>query len=171
MADQLYFLCRLMPPRPDFMITMTPEERSIMQAHVGYWTGKVTTGNALVFGPVGGPGGGYGIGIIRVADMAEMEALHSAYEKYHARNFEIISISFDARPEDVLRYRRGRWTMPWRHAVVEGGLQSAISERFEVGGIPKPILVDAKGRIVAVDEELRGEYLGRTLERVLGGMN
>ena len=23
MADQLYFLCRLMPPRPDFMITMT----------------------------------------------------------------------------------------------------------------------------------------------------
>ena len=50
--------------------------------------------------------------------VAEMEALHSAYEKYHARNFEIISISFDARPEDVLRYRRGRWTMPWRAAPV-----------------------------------------------------
>lgn len=78
MADPIYFLCRLIPPRSDFMTTMTPEERGIMQEHVGYWTGKVTTGNALVFGPVADPKGGYGIGIIKVADMAEMKALRDA---------------------------------------------------------------------------------------------
>lgn len=78
MVDPLYFLCRLIPPRSDFMTTMTAEERGIMQAHVGYWTGKVATGNALLFGPVADPRGGDGIGIIKVADMAEMEALRDA---------------------------------------------------------------------------------------------
>jgi hypothetical protein len=78
MADPLCFLCRLIPPRGDFMTTMTADERGIMQAHVGYWTGKVTTGNVLVFGPVADPQGGSGIGIIMVADRAVMEALRDA---------------------------------------------------------------------------------------------
>ena len=78
MAEPLYFLCRLLPPRTNFMTTMSPEERGIMQAHVGYWSGKVATGNALAFGPVADPNGGYGIGIIRVSDAAELEALRAA---------------------------------------------------------------------------------------------
>jgi hypothetical protein len=78
MAEMLYFLCCLIPPRSDFMTTMTPEERAIMQAHVGYWAGKVATGNALAFGPVADPKGGYGIGIIKVSDPAEMDALRAA---------------------------------------------------------------------------------------------
>jgi len=28
MAEPLYFLCRLLPPRTNFMTTMSPEERS-----------------------------------------------------------------------------------------------------------------------------------------------
>ena len=78
MADPLYFLCRLIPPRADFMTSMTANERQIMQAHVAYWSGKVATGNALAFGPVADPKGGYGIGIIQVRDPAEMEALRAA---------------------------------------------------------------------------------------------
>lgn len=78
MAESLYFLCRLIPPRADFMTTMTPDERGMMQAHVGYWSSKVATGNALAFGPVADPRGGYGIGIVRVNDAAEMEALRAA---------------------------------------------------------------------------------------------
>jgi hypothetical protein len=78
MTEPCHFLCRLIPPRPDFTQTMTAGEREIMQAHVAYWTGKVATGNALVFGPVADPAGGYGIGVIRVADTAGMEALRDA---------------------------------------------------------------------------------------------
>lgn len=78
MADPLYFLCRLLPPRPDFMTTMSADERNIMLAHVGYWSEKVASGNALAFGPVADPKGGYGIGIIRVYDPAEMEVLRAA---------------------------------------------------------------------------------------------
>ena len=47
------------------MTTMTADERDIMQAHVGYWTGKVAAGNTLVFGTVADPEGGCGIGIIK----------------------------------------------------------------------------------------------------------
>jgi hypothetical protein len=78
MAEPLYFLCRLLPPRPDFMQTMTADERAMMGRHVGYWTGKIASGNALVFGPVADPKGGYGIGIIRVASTDEMTALRDA---------------------------------------------------------------------------------------------
>jgi uncharacterized protein YciI len=78
MSEQLHFLCRLVPGRPDFMQTMSAEERAVMQAHVAYWTDKVGTGNALLFGPVADPAGGYGIGVIRVASMVEMEALRDA---------------------------------------------------------------------------------------------
>jgi thiol-disulfide isomerase/thioredoxin len=103
--------------------------------------------------------------------VGEMENLHKAYESYHGRNFEIVSISFDAHPGDVARYRRGKWKMPWRNVFVDGSFQSMIAERFEVGGIPKAILVDATGRIVAVGDELRGDDLDKTLRRVFGGMN
>jgi hypothetical protein len=78
MSEPMTFFCRLIPPRSDFMVTMTPEERGIMQAHVNYWSGKVATGNALVFGPVADPKGGYGIGIMRAADLTHMEALRDA---------------------------------------------------------------------------------------------
>lgn len=78
MDEPLYFLCRLLPPRVDFMQTMTAEERKIMQQHVAYWSGKVATGNALVFGPVADPRGGYGIGIIRVGSENEIAALRDA---------------------------------------------------------------------------------------------
>lgn len=94
MAEPLYFLCRLLPPRGDFMQTMTADERAIMVQHVGYWTGKVETGNALVFGPVADPKGGYGIGIIKTATMADMEALRDADPAMQAN----VGFSYDILP-------------------------------------------------------------------------
>ena len=78
MSEPMHFFCRLIPPRSDFMQTMTVAERAIMTEHVGYWTGKVATGHALVFGPVADPAAGYGIGIMNAADRAEMDALRDA---------------------------------------------------------------------------------------------
>ena len=78
MTDPMYFFCRLLPPRVDFMQTMTADEREIMQKHVRYWTQKVGSGNALVFGPVADPAGGYGIGIMKAESPAAMDALRDA---------------------------------------------------------------------------------------------
>ena len=78
MADPMIFFCRLIPPRSDFMQTMSDAERAIMQQHVGYWSGKVATGNAIAFGPVADPKGGYGIGIMRAENLEAMHALRDA---------------------------------------------------------------------------------------------
>ena len=94
MADPLYFLCRLIPPRKDFMTTMTPAERGVTQAHVGYWSSKVATGNALAFGPVADPKGGYGIGSIKVNEAAEMDELRAADPAIEAG----IGFSYDVLP-------------------------------------------------------------------------
>lgn len=65
MNKQTFFL-KLNPPRPTFAMDMTPDERAIMQKHVGYWTSLLDQGVAIVFGPVLDPKGGYGAGVVSV---------------------------------------------------------------------------------------------------------
>lgn len=99
----------------------------------------------------------------------EMEDLHRTYEKYKSKNYEILSLSFDAAPEVVTRFRQGKWKMPWLHVFLENKSDHLVSKEFEVIGIPKPILVDGNtGQILAMEGELRGKNLEKTLSRFLG---
>ena len=68
-----YFALYLLPPRPDFAMTMTDEERSIMMEHVGYWTNLMNEGKVIVFGPVIDPKEVYGLGIISVDSEDEVK--------------------------------------------------------------------------------------------------
>ncbi len=94
--------------------------------------------------------------------VAEMLNLHEAYEKFKNRNFTILSLSFDAKPENVEEFRTKKWKMPWLHAFIEKGFESAIAKAFRVQGIPKPVLVGPGGTILDV-LNLRGEKLVRIL--------
>ena len=69
------YLFKLVPPRHDFLTTMTDDERGTILAHVGYWTQLTAEGRAIGFGPVADPAGGYGIGLVVADDLAEAEAL------------------------------------------------------------------------------------------------
>lgn len=100
--------------------------------------------------------------------VGEMEALHKAYAKFKDKNFVILSVSFDASPQDVLKFRQDKWQMPWLHAFADQGFDSKMAKDFETIGIPHPILVDTAGTIVATEEDLRGESLEKTLEKYLG---
>lgn len=100
--------------------------------------------------------------------IGEMENLHKAYEKFKKKNFEILSLSFDQAAADVVKFRKDKWKMPWLHSFVEGGFSSPAAVEFEVIGIPRPILVDPEGKIVAMEMELRGPNLDKTLARFLG---
>jgi len=70
-----HYFYKLVPPRSDFAQTMTAEEKSIMQAHVGYWTNKLNEGHAIAFGPVADPAGSYGVAIIQLPDNEDPSAL------------------------------------------------------------------------------------------------
>jgi uncharacterized protein YciI len=70
-----YFFCKLIPPRPTFVLDMTDAEKAIMRDHVAYWQTLMAKGQALAFGPVADPKGGYGIGIIGVENDADIDAI------------------------------------------------------------------------------------------------
>ena len=97
--------------------------------------------------------------------VGEMENLHKAYEKFKSRNFEILSLSLDRKPDDVSKFRKDKWKMPWLHTFVTNDQQ--LTNAFEVVAIPRPILVDVNGKIVALDADLRGEQLEATLAKYL----
>ncbi len=61
--DKKYFFLRLNPVRPDFVQTMTDQERAIMQQHAGYWRDFMNQGKLVVFGPVLDPKGAFGAGV------------------------------------------------------------------------------------------------------------
>ncbi|MBC8043278.1 MAG: TlpA family protein disulfide reductase [Rhizobacter sp.] len=101
--------------------------------------------------------------------VVEMPKLHEAYGKFKGKQgFEVLSLSFDQKQEDITKFRAERFKMPWLHTFVEGGFEGAISKNFEVIGIPKPVLIDPKGNIVATEDDLRGENLENTLAKFLG---
>jgi uncharacterized protein YciI len=62
----MYYLYKLIPPRPTFHLDTTAEEKEIMGRHIAYWTALTDKGMAIVFGPVFDPAGVYGLGIIEV---------------------------------------------------------------------------------------------------------
>jgi len=70
-----YFLYRLNPPRPTFPADMTPAEAELMQKHAAYWTGLMKQGRVIAFGPVADPKGSYGIGLIRLEEGEDANAL------------------------------------------------------------------------------------------------
>ncbi|MFO1183216.1 MAG: SRPBCC domain-containing protein [Bauldia sp.] len=75
---QRYYLARLLPPRPTFMQDMSAEERAMMVAHAAYWSGApLAAGKVVVLGPVGGPQGGWGMGVLRVGSEEELLALQA----------------------------------------------------------------------------------------------
>ena len=64
--EKKYLALSLLPSRPNFIHTMTAEERGIMMQNVGYWQKYIDDGTMLVIGPVLDPKEAYGLGIIAV---------------------------------------------------------------------------------------------------------
>jgi hypothetical protein len=70
-----YFFCKLIPPRRDFVQTITPAEGQLMQEHGAYWKGMMDRGLVAAFGLVGDPKGAYGVGILTLDDDGDAQAL------------------------------------------------------------------------------------------------
>jgi len=96
-----------------------------------------------------------------------MPELHRVHQRYAADNFTILSVSVDETRRDVNEFRRTRWPMPWLHGFLADGPGDPAWETFEVVGIPRLVLIDERGVILATDDELRPDLVdavGRFLE-------
>jgi thiol-disulfide isomerase/thioredoxin len=101
--------------------------------------------------------------------LGERGALNSAYQKFHGANFEIVSISADKTPEAVRRYQKTHWSMPWVNLFLSDGLKGQVAQEFDINwiGLPHLVLVNPRGQIIALRDELGRDALSQTLSRYL----
>lgn len=99
--------------------------------------------------------------------VGEMEFLQNANKKFSGKKFGMLSISIDEKIEDIGKFRKAKWKMPWLHAFSQGVWKSEIVNTFEVASVPYPILIDPSGKILEMGSSLRGEQLEKTLLKYL----
>ena len=99
----------------------------------------------------------------------EFPYLHTAYEQFHEKGFEILSYSVDASREVVTRFRKEKFPMPWLHAIDPQlrATEGKMAKQMEVYFYPTTLLVDSSGKIIATTEELRDEKLTELLKKLL----
>jgi len=98
--------------------------------------------------------------------IGEMPYLHKAFDRFKEKGFTIVSIALDE-AANVKNFRMKKWHMPWLNACIGNDRQNATILAFGVPHYPFPLLVDAKGIIVAQEEDLRGDWLEHTLEKFI----
>ncbi len=104
--------------------------------------------------------------------LAELPNVKSVYKEYHSQGLEIISVSLDYDSRVTTKQLR-KWTaekeMNWRHIYEGKGWNISLADRFLVKSIPAMFLVDRKGNLVAMGEDLHGENLGATVKKAIIG--
>ena len=96
---------------------------------------------------------------------AEMPNVLAAYDKYHAKGFEVIGVSFDQKKEAWLK-AVDQLKMPWLQISDLKGWQSAATPAYKIDAIPDNILIDPQGKIT--DRALRGKALQSRLQAIFG---
>ena len=93
----------------------------------------------------------------------EMPHVVAAYEKYKAKGFQVVGVSFDSQAE---AWKKGvaDLGLSWPQMSDLKGWKCAAAEVYGVNSIPSNILVDGQGTIVACD--LRGDALAAKLAEI-----
>lgn len=95
---------------------------------------------------------------------AENPNVVKAYNGYHSKGLNIISVSLDTKGENwkAAILKDG---MPWLHVSGLIGFKEPAAELYGIKVIPQNVLVDSKGTIVATN--LRGPELSQKLKELL----
>ncbi|MGN6830036.1 YciI family protein [Paucibacter sp. M5-1] len=72
-----YWLCKYIPPRQDFLATLSAEERDLMKRHGDFMNDLLARGMIVAHGPVMEPDGGYGVSLYQITDEQDITALTS----------------------------------------------------------------------------------------------
>ena len=94
-SPRAFFLIRLLPPRPTFIVDMTADERRVMGEHVLYWRELLAEGSAVAFGPVADPAGAWGMGVVEVGGpgvVKELEAGNPAIRSGIGMRYDVLPL-------------------------------------------------------------------------------
>lgn len=97
---------------------------------------------------------------------AENPTIIAAYNKYHQKGFNVIAISIDQLKD------KGKWEAAIKKDKTEKFMQlfnpggiTGIAQELNINSIPASYLLDAEGKIIAVD--LRGDMLEKKLQELM----
>lgn len=93
----------------------------------------------------------------------EVPAVKAAYEKLHARGFEVIGISLDDKKQDLLSFINGH-KMEWPQYFDESSANNKVAKQFGIEEIPTMWLVDKQGKLRDVEGT---ENLAQKVEKLL----
>ncbi|WCT11958.1 TlpA disulfide reductase family protein [Mucilaginibacter jinjuensis] len=97
---------------------------------------------------------------------AENPNVVAAYQKYKAKNFDILSVSLDVNKADWIKAIKHDG-MPWNHVCDphhSNHWDSRVAKLYNVGLVPSNFLIDPNGVIIA--KNLQGEELQQTLKKL-----
>ena len=86
-----------------------------------------------------------------------------AYNKYHDKGFEIVSISLDTKKEAWLNAIRMDG-LAWKHVSDLKGWESGLVKEYGVTVVPTSFLIDRDGKVIA--NNLRGEALQKKMAQL-----
>ncbi|AOM79342.1 AhpC/TSA family protein [Pedobacter steynii] len=95
---------------------------------------------------------------------AENPVLMAAYDKFKAKNFEILSVSIDDK-KDLWIQAIKEDKLPWTQVLDNRANGGGISTSYAITAIPQNFLIDPNGKIIAKD--LRGTALEKALAQFI----
>ncbi len=95
----------------------------------------------------------------------EMPNVIAAYEKYHAKGFEILAVSLDDDKAALDKFLKENPKMTWVQVFDGKGWETPVAVQYGIEAIPNTLLLDKDGIVVATD--LRGEQLAEHLAKML----
>jgi uncharacterized protein YciI len=72
-----YYLCKFIPPRADFLTTMSTDELKWMKLHGEFLNALLAKNVIVAHGPVIVDTGGYGVSLYRIADHEDIASFTS----------------------------------------------------------------------------------------------
>ena len=94
----------------------------------------------------------------------EIPNLKTAYAKYQAKGFEIMSVSIDRKPAQWKK-ALDKYDMPWIHLIDNDDPKNKVTQNlYYVPSIPRTVLIDKTGKVIGKD--FRGNALEKKLEEI-----
>lgn len=99
----------------------------------------------------------------------ELPNVVAAYQKYHDKGFDVVSVSLDlpGQGPQLLQFMRDH-KMTWPQIYDGGYWKAAVAVEYGVRAIPCPVVVDGNtGKILAVGVDAVGHRLDQVVESAL----
>ncbi len=86
------YFCKFIPPRADFLATLSDQEKALMQQHAEFLDQRLAEGILLAHGPVIDETGGFGLSLYQIADDQDICRHHRTGPDHQTRHRAVCAL-------------------------------------------------------------------------------